>query len=187
MKTVLELEGIAEILDVSSQATRFEVEIGCGNGHFIAEHSAANPDSFLMGVEIKRKRCVKSLKKVANRANVAIVCARAEDLIALLPENSVDAFHIYYPDPWPKSRHRRRRFFTLQNLQRLKELLRLGGSIYFATDFFDYYLQAKLLLALHPGLTLSSTAAPRGAEDSLFGYRLRDAGRGSFRLCSIKS
>ncbi len=48
-----------------------------------------------------------------------------------IPRNSVNAFHIYFPDPWPKSRHRKRRFFTMENLCAMHERLREGGTAAF--------------------------------------------------------
>ena len=150
-----------------------EVEIGCGNGHFLCEYAAGKPDTILLGIDIKKKRCVKAQEKAARRGyrNVVIINANAESILAELPARCVDAFHIYFPDPWPKSRHRKRRFFTMENLRRMHELLRDRGRIHFGTDFFDYYIQAKVLVALHPAFCLTREPAPAAILSSLYGRK----------------
>jgi tRNA (guanine-N(7)-)-methyltransferase len=154
-----------------------EVEIGCGNGHFLASYAASRPETLLVGIDLKARRCRRAREKAEKRglANVHILHGAAEVFIRDLPPRSVDAFHIYFPDPWPKSRHRKRRFFTMEMLNEMTQRLRPGGRLYFGTDFFDYYLQAKVLVALHPGLLLTSEPAPQPVLSSLFGQRFIEA------------
>ena len=153
--------------------TPLEVEIGCGNGHFLCQYAQANPGTELIGIDIKEKRCLKAREKMEKRGlrNVSIVRDNAETWLRELPGSSVDAFHIYFPDPWPKSRHRKRRFFTMENLRQMHDKLRVGGRLYFGTDFFDYYIQAKVLIALHPGFTLSGEPMPPAVLSSLYGQK----------------
>jgi tRNA (guanine-N(7)-)-methyltransferase len=150
-----------------------EVEIGCGNGHFIAEYAAHRPGTLLVGLEIKEKRCRKAREKVEHRGlgNVVIVHGGAEGFIRDIGAGTVDAFHLYFPDPWPKSRHRKRRFFAMDNLRWLHDGLRPGGRLWFATDWFDYYLQAKVLLLAHGGFLLADLPAPWEAYNSLYSRR----------------
>jgi tRNA (guanine-N7-)-methyltransferase len=150
-----------------------EVEIGCGNGHFLAAYAAGRPETLLIGIDLKGRRCRRAREKAAKRglANVHILQGAAEAFIREFPSCSVDAFHLYFPDPWPKSRHRKRRFFTMENLQAMTERLRPGGRLHFGTDFFDYYLQAKVLVALHPLLRLTSEPAPESVLSSMFGQK----------------
>lgn len=155
----------------------FEIEIGCGNGHFLAAYAAGKSDTRLLGIDIKKKRCQKAREKAEKRGlgNVSIIHARAESLLRELPEASVDAFHIYFPDPWPKSRHRKRRFFTMERLRQMHGLLRPGGRIYFGTDFFDYYMQAKVLVVLHGGFRLGEEPASSEILSSLYGLKFAEA------------
>jgi tRNA (guanine-N7-)-methyltransferase len=150
-----------------------EVEIGCGNGHFITAYAPGRPGTRLIGIDIKEKRCLKARDKAAKRGlqNVTIVRCAAETFLRDLPPGSIDAFHIYFPDPWPKSRHRKRRFFTMENLRLMHAVLRGAGRIYFGTDFFDYYLQAKVLVALHEGFRITEEPAPEPVLSSLYGQR----------------
>ncbi len=157
--------------------TPCEVEIGCGNGHFLAAYAAERRDTLLIGIDLKGHRCRRAQEKADKRGftHVHILQGAAEIFIRDLPPCSVDAFHIYFPDPWPKSRHRKRRFFTMENLQAMTERLRPGGRLHFGTDFFDYYLQAKVLVALHPLLRLTSEPAPEPVLSSIYGQRFVEA------------
>jgi tRNA (guanine-N7-)-methyltransferase len=150
-----------------------EIEIGCGNGHFLAEYGGRVPDVPLVGIDIKAKRCAKAREKVQKRglANVTIVHASAERYFEDVPAGTVGAFHIYFPDPWPKSRHRKRRFFTMDKLRSLHALLADGGRLFFGTDFFDYYIQAKVLVALHPGFCLRADPAPPEILQSIYAQK----------------
>jgi tRNA (guanine-N7-)-methyltransferase len=150
-----------------------EVEIGCGNGHFIAEYAARRPDTLMVGVEIKEKRCGRAREKADRRGldNVVIVHGGAEGFIRDIRRGTVDAFHLYFPDPWPKSRHRKRRFFAMDNLCWLHDGLRPGGRLWFATDYFDYYVQAKVLVLAHGGFRLAPAPAPWEAWTSIYSRR----------------
>jgi tRNA (guanine-N7-)-methyltransferase len=156
---------------------RCEVEIGCGNGHFLAAYAAGRSDTLFIGIDIKAKRCRKAREKAERRGldNVHIVQGPAEMLLHDLPARSVDAVHIYFPDPWPKSKHRKRRFFTMEALRLIHGKLRPGGRLHFGTDFFDYYIQAKVLVALHGGFLLSEEPAPALVLSSLYGQKSLDA------------
>jgi tRNA (guanine-N(7)-)-methyltransferase len=168
---------------------KLEIEIGCGNGHFLAEYCAANPATLLFGIEIKNKRCLKACSKIEKRAlnNAYVIQGSAEQAIGLLPDESVDTFHIYFPDPWPKSKHRRRRFLRQENLHELERCLKPGGSIFFATDFFDYYLHSKLLFILNPGLMLHGEKPADSVFQSIFGKKYLDMGKTIHVLSARKS
>ena len=160
-------------------STPCEVEIGCGNGHFLCAYAAGRPGTRLIGIDIKEKRCRKAREKAQKRglANICVLQMAAERFLADLPPGTVDAFHIYFPDPWPKSRHRKRRFFTMESLRQMHAGLRNGGRLYFGTDFFDYYIQAKVIVALHEGFRLIEEPAPQEVLTSLYGQRFTGASK----------
>jgi len=165
-----------------------EVEIGCGNGHFISQYAEANKEKLLIGIELKQKRCVKAVKKINEKklTNVKILQSRAEAVLTQLPASSIDKFHIYFPDPWPKFRHRKRRFLRMHNLKILHRVLKPGGGIFFITDFFDYYMQAKILLLLYPGLSLGEEPFPDEVFISIYGKKFTRAGKPIYYLSAEK-
>jgi tRNA (guanine-N(7)-)-methyltransferase len=165
-----------------------EVEIGCGNGHFLASYAPVKPDTLLVGIDIKAKRCRKAREKAEKRglSNIAIVHGAAETFLHDLPPRSVRAFHIYFPDPWPKSRHRKRRFFTREALSLMHGKLSDGGQVHFGTDFFDYYIQAKVLVALHGGFRFARELAPDDVLLSLYGRKFVDANKAIHVFSAVK-
>jgi tRNA (guanine-N7-)-methyltransferase len=158
---------------------RLEVEIGCGNGHFMAEYCALNPESLFIGVDIKKKRCLKAQKKIGKRrlANALVIHGTAEAALGRLPDGSVDSFHLYFPDPWPKARHRRRRFLRRGNIDSLLTKLKTGGKIFFVTDYFDYYFHTKVLFLLQDGVQLSGQPPIAPVYRSVFARRFTDSGK----------
>ncbi len=153
--------------------------MGCGNGHFLAAYCAGHPEVSYLGVELKAKRCLKTVQKIerAGLARAYVLQAAAEQVVAALPDASVDRYHLYFPDPWPKARHRRRRFLRGENLAVLVRTLRPGGELAFATDFLDYFLQAKLLCILEPGLEMLGSPLAEDIFVSVYGDFLARKGR----------
>lgn len=172
---------LAQLAPLLQRAPRAELEIGSGNGNFLAVHSAAHGDTLVIGTELKLERCRKSARKLAaaGAANGVIVHGRAEQVIDRLPPQSLDAVHIYFPDPWPKRRHRKRRLLRGGTVAQLARRLRPGGCLHLVTDFFDYYLQAVVLLLLHPGLEVERDPGllPAAATLSRYGPRLEALGK----------
>ncbi|MBA7469805.1 MAG: methyltransferase domain-containing protein [Spirochaeta sp.] len=179
---------LPELLSNIAANMLLEFEIGCGNGHFLHRYAEEKKLSYLIGVEVKKKRCLKALKKIQTYelTNAAIIQGKAEELIEQLPANSVDKFHIYFPDPWPKTKHRRRRFLRMTNLENLCRSLKPGGEILFCSDIYDYYLQAKLLFLISGELKLRETPPPPQVLKSIFGRKFSSVGKKIFFISSRK-
>lgn len=130
-----------------------EVEIGCGKGIFILARAQENPAINFLGFD----RVIKFLRRRQKRAaldnmpNIQFSRMEAQDFIPNVPANSVSIFHIYFPDPWPKRRHRLRRLVDEKFLTLLLEKTVPGGSIYLATDDADYYKQMQKSVPLIKG------------------------------------
>ena len=122
-------------------ARPLEAEIGVGKGKFIAAWAAANPATGFIGVERARKY----LRMAAVRAarvgltNIRFVHTTAEDLVfRCLRPGSLAALHVYFPDPWPKRRHHKRRLFHPANVAGMAAALAPGGLLRIKTDHAGY-------------------------------------------------
>jgi tRNA (guanine-N7-)-methyltransferase len=88
-----------------------------------------------------------------NVTNVRIIRTDAVFFLSeFVPDSSVDCFHIYFPDPWPKKRHRKRRFFNDANVTVLIRCLKPSGDIRVATDYGEYFEQIKSVLTSRDGI-----------------------------------
>jgi tRNA (guanine-N7-)-methyltransferase len=119
-----------------------EVEIGSGKGRFIIRSSRDNPRTNYIGIERAYKffTIMKERVEEARTVNVRLLRTEADYFIpAYVPPESVQAFHIYFPDPWPKTKHRRRRLVNPDFFDILRDRLAPGGCIHLATDFAEYF------------------------------------------------
>lgn len=143
---VLPIEEIADTpLDFSRLflgCSRIECEVGFCSAIFLAEYANRHPDTGFLGIEKKHTYFLRGLHNLERKLlqdNVKIIefDARAV-LMMLVPSASLDAIHVYFPDPWPKKRHHNRRLITRENLRMFHEKLKDGGRVYAATDHPDY-------------------------------------------------
>ena len=118
-----------------------EIEIGAGRGDFIIDRAAAIPERNFLAIELSAP-LVRLLAARAARAglqNLRIARADARPLVNLfLPGECVSAYHVYFPDPWPKARHAKHRLFTSWFLANLLRTMTIGAALYVATDVPDY-------------------------------------------------
>lgn len=133
----------------------WEVELGFGKGRYLLARAAADPERRFLGVEIAREYYRLAAGRLARRrlANLALLHGEALYLLSAgLPRGFAEVVHVYFPDPWPKSRHQKRRLFSPASVDLVLGLLAPGGRLYFATDFLEYGEEVAALLAAHPGL-----------------------------------
>jgi len=131
-----------------SQATCLEIEIGCGKGRFLANHAAVYPARYFIGIEVAKSYAKLAEECLQKRkiANVRILTWSAELLLPFVQSSSVSRFHIYFPDPWPKRRHERRRLWTPEFLGEIRRILKQDGKVYFATDYVEYFERVLALV-----------------------------------------
>jgi len=156
------------------RAAPLEIEIGAGRGDFILGRAAQAPERNFLAVElaatIAQLVAVRAGRSGLNNLKVARMDART--LVNLmLPDASVDAFHIYFPDPWPKERHIKHRLFTEGFVASLKRKLRAQAPLFVATDVPEYAESIFALLG-DGGFVRVELAVP-GAESSGFAQRFR--------------
>ena len=116
------------------------LEIGYGGGEHLARKAAEQPGTNFIGAEVFSGGIGKMLEKIdaEGLTNVRLFTDDALKLLQALPEASLDAVYLLYPDPWPKTRHHKRRFVSPLTLAALARVIRPGGLFHFATDIEDY-------------------------------------------------
>lgn len=119
-----------------------EVEIGSGKGLFLAAAAAASPERDFLGSEIAAKYAAHAAARAVKRglANVRIVHGDAARLIGeKLPDACAAAVHVYFPDPWWKKRHHKRRLMRESVVRDIERVLAPGGRLHFWTDVEEYF------------------------------------------------
>jgi tRNA (guanine-N7-)-methyltransferase len=144
-----DLDGKIDFVRIFGRPGPVHIEIGAGKGTFLLGQAQAQPSDNFLGIEWARKYYRYAVDRIGRwgLTNVRIIRTDAAGfIIEFVPDDSVDCFHIYFPDPWPKKRHHKRRFICPANLQHLIRCLKNGGQIRIATDHSDYFEQIKMVL-----------------------------------------
>jgi tRNA (guanine-N7-)-methyltransferase len=143
------------------------VEIGFGMGEATAAIALALADKNFIGIEVHTPGVGALLKLIGENdiGNLRIVQHDAVEVLTnMIKDNSVAGFHIFFPDPWPKKRHHKRRLIQPEFVQLLVQKLAQGGYIHLATDWEDYALHMLEVLLAESALTNTADAkgfAPR--------------------------
>ena len=163
---------------IFENAAPLEIELGAGKGDFIVGRAHEFPGRNFLAVElsgvVSRMLAVRCGR--AELMNLRVVRMDARTLVNLMLEGeSVDAFHIYFPDPWPKERHHKHRLFTPYFVASLCRTLRSDGMLFVATDVAEYAQEIFAMLDVS-GLALSQDAVP-GRDQTGFGRRFIAIGK----------
>jgi tRNA (guanine-N7-)-methyltransferase len=137
------------------------VEIGFGMGETTAQIAALNPGNDYLGIEVHTPGVGGLLKLLAERAltNVRVIQHDAVEVLAhMIAPSSFDAAHIFFPDPWPKKRHHKRRLIQSPFVALLAQRLKPGAYIHVATDWENYAEQMLTVLSAEPLLVNTSPA-----------------------------
>jgi tRNA (guanine-N7-)-methyltransferase len=141
----------------------WEVEIGFGKGRYLVRRCAEEPGRRFLGIELATEYYRMLVERARRRGLTNWVALRGEALYllsAVLPPRFAAAVHVYFPDPWPKSRHHKRRLFEPETVDLVLGLLRPGGRLLFATDFLEYGELVTEILESYPGLRIERHDAP---------------------------
>jgi tRNA (guanine-N7-)-methyltransferase len=151
-----------KLADLFPLAQPLEVELGSGDGGFLAQYAAAHADRNFLGVErlLGRLRKLDRKGQRAGLTNLRLIRLEASYLVAyLLPPETVSALHIYFPDPWPKRRHHKHRLINERFTELVAGVLTPGGAVYLRTDDSDYYRQMTRVFAGNANFQAAETPA----------------------------
>lgn len=137
-------------VEVFGRAARLVVEVGSGQGHAIVHAASSDPDTDFIAVEVFRAGLARTMLDAdrAGARNLRLVEANAPEVLEhLLPAASVDEVWIFFPDPWHKAKHNKRRLVAPSFPPIVARALRDGGILRLATDWEDYALQMREVMA----------------------------------------
>lgn len=174
--------GLFDFAAIFGREARRTLEIGFGNGAALLALARARPGEDFLGIEVHRPGVGRLLLALEAEAigNVRVICADAREVLAAnIPDASLDAVLVYFPDPWPKKRHHKRRLVQPDFAALVARKLKPGGRLALATDWPDY--AAHMLAVLESCAQLRNLAggyAPRPPERPLTRFERRGLGLG---------
>ncbi len=131
------------------------LEIGFGMGQSLVDMAAAAPATNFVGIEVHRPGVGKLLHTMAEQGvdNIRVYCHDAVEILQdCIPPASLDGIQIFFPDPWHKKKHNKRRLIQPPFIARLVSRLKEGGTLHLATDWEHYALQMMEVLSAEPGI-----------------------------------
>ncbi len=173
-----------------------ELEVGSGKGTFLVAESKRRPEVNFLGIEYARRYWIFAADRLRRNecTNARVVLGEAETFIRdFLSDESLAAAHIYFPDPWPKTRHHKRRLVKLPLVELVATKMKPGARLQIATDHQEYFDQIREVVAsssLIPALFDPTAAAEAEAGELVgtnFERKYRKEGRALFTLAAVKS
>ena len=167
LSLICKLTSILDRVDVTGLFPRvqtLEVELGAGDGSFLARYAQRHPERNFFGVErlLGRLRKIDRKGRRVGLENLRVTRIEAAYFLEyLLPAGSVSALHVYFPDPWPKRKHRRHRLINERFTELARTVLTENGIVYLRTDDVDYFTQMTESFASNHNF------APAGTPDEL--------------------
>lgn len=147
-----------------------ELDIGCGRGLFLFNAAMTTPETNFLGLEIDyregRRTATRLMKQDLPNARV-LGCDGRIVLEEMIEPGSVQAAHVYFPDPWWKKRHQKRRIFNAEFTGLMARILRPGGFLHHWTDVADYYEMVRALMDVHPEFTICPPPEERDASHDM--------------------
>jgi tRNA (guanine-N7-)-methyltransferase len=175
---VLDVEQLAgrwSWTDIFEREAPVELEIGFGKGRFLRAAAERWPERNWLGIEYAPPCVALAAERLAKRDlhNARVVRGSAEDVIPEhIADNSLAACHVYFPDPWPKKRHHKRRLIKPPFVAEILRILEPGASLYIATDHGDYYA-AMIPILRTSGLIQAESPDPFQDEVFHTNYEMR--------------
>jgi tRNA (guanine-N7-)-methyltransferase len=162
-----------------------EVDLGCGKGRFLSVHASRVPEHDFIGIERKLKRVIKVERKAERLElqNVRMIRIEAAYFVErILPDACLSVLYIFYPDPWPKRKHLRRRLFSPTFMDSLVRVLTPDGIVHLATDHADYFEHMTKVVSADSRFIAAEPYVPDEEERSEFETTFRKLGQRANRL-----
>jgi tRNA (guanine-N7-)-methyltransferase len=147
-----------------------QLDVGSGRGLFLFNAATSQPDQNFLGIEIDYKEGRRAATRLKKRGltNARVLGGDVKiPLSRLIAPQSVAAVHVYFPDPWWKQRHRKRRVFNREFVDLVSNILIPGGLLHSWTDVEEYYGVISELMASHPDFETLPAPAERPPEHDL--------------------
>jgi tRNA (guanine-N7-)-methyltransferase len=160
-----------------------QVDLGCGDGSFLALVAREQPECNFLGIERMAGRVRTSSRKALDLPNVRVLRVETSYAVRyLLPPSSTAIFHLLFPDPWPKRRHQRRRVVTSEFLDDIAHALVDEGAARVVTDQLEYFEQIRALAEKSPALQVGQPHRRDNFPPSTFERNFVAAGAPIYRL-----
>lgn len=170
-----------------------EIEIGVGKGTFLLARARRRPDVNFLGIEYAKSYAAYVAERFcrAGLENVRIICAEAGQVFReALADSSVMRVHIYFPDPWPKRRHNRRRLIQPGFIEQVRRVLQPGGQLLLVTDHRDYFQHMQRMLKNFPSFAVTEYPNLRDESPHVVGTNFErkyvEEGRPIFKMAFLK-
>ncbi len=156
----IEPEALPETLDRLNRLGPVTLEIGFGNGEGLLALATAHPERQYLGIEVYRPGIGRLLQALERQgiANVHVLQVDAAECLPRIPTAALDEVLVFFPDPWPKKRHHKRRLVQPPFVGELARVLRPGGRLHLATDWEDY--ARHMLHVVEQSPAFENTAGP---------------------------
>jgi len=188
-QTLDDLDGVIEWTRFFGNDNPVELDIGCGRGLFLVTAGLEHQDVNYLGVELEYTEGRRAAKRFKKREMRNVRVLGGDVRMALdrhIVPGSVSAVHVYFPDPWWKRKHKRRRLFTNDFADQIAVVLKPGGLLHSWTDVEDYFQVISSLMNHHPKFETMAPPSERAAGHDMdyqtsFERKKRQAGETIYR------
>lgn len=170
-----------------------EIEVGSGKALFLRNAARQCPEHNFLGIEIVRKYAFHGADRVKNLGltNVRILPGDALSFLKKVPDQTVNTLHLYFPDPWWKRKHHKRRVFTTEFVKDVLRVLKTGGHFLIVTDVAEYFEHVGLIMSEFPQYERLADPEEHQPEHDLdyltnFERKFRKEGRPIYRISFCK-
>ena len=173
-------DSLLDLQKLFPEPGKLVIEIGFGMGDSLLEMALQEPSSNFIGIEVHQPGIGKLLHGIAEQSlsNLKIICRDATEVLTrCIPPTTVDTLQIFFPDPWPKKKHQKRRIVQPDFMMVLRDRLKPGGKIHLATDWQEYAEHMLDVMERVPGMHNQEGAAKFWAHPTRPGTKFETRGK----------